>query len=239
MSHEPFDSFLTDLRKLSTSCDFDKLNDGMLVYKLADGLENERVREKIISKGASITLEKSIELCRADELTRCRKKEQASEEYTNIEELRKDGDRRETRRSQNFGWERGSTSKRKCNFCSFIHVPRNCPAYGKRCHRCNRLNHFKQCCKVKGIQEVSRDEFNTGIGKENSSDIDEIQQVRINSVRASQSNVSSRNPADVYFIEPIGTCDAVDGSNRLSKREAFTILILNGTNVRVKLDTGA
>ena len=89
MSHKPFDSFLPDLRKLSTSCDFDKLNDGMLVYKLADGLENERVCEKIISKGASITLEKPIELCRADELTRCRKKELASEEYTNIEELRK------------------------------------------------------------------------------------------------------------------------------------------------------
>ena len=58
-------------------------------------------------------------------------------------------------------------------------------------------------------------------------------------MRASQSNVSSRNPADVYFIEPIGTCDAVDGSNRSSKREALTILILNGTNVRVKLDMGA
>ena len=42
-----------------------------------------------------------------------------------------------------------SKSDRSCNFCGRAHEPRKCPAYGKRCNKCKRLNHFSIVCKQK------------------------------------------------------------------------------------------
>ena len=36
-----------------------------------------------------------------------------------------------------------------CKFCGGKHVYRQCPAYGKKCHKCNRYNHYKNVCKSK------------------------------------------------------------------------------------------
>ena len=35
---------------------------------------------------------------------------------------------------------------RKC--CGYIHQPRQCPAYGKRCMKCNKMNHFWEVCRT-------------------------------------------------------------------------------------------
>ena len=41
--------------------------------------------------------------------------------------------------------------KYPCNFCGRKHLAdmAACPAYGKRCNRCDRPNHFESCCKAK------------------------------------------------------------------------------------------
>ena len=36
-----------------------------------------------------------------------------------------------------------------CGKCGYDHVKQQCPAYGKRCNRCKRLNHFQKMCKTK------------------------------------------------------------------------------------------
>ena len=39
------------------------------------------------------------------------------------------------------------TSKIDCRFCGRSHRKRDCPAYGKECHKCGRKNHFSNMCK--------------------------------------------------------------------------------------------
>ena len=52
----------------------------------------------------------------------------------------------ELRRSTSFN--RGKdTSKIDCRFCGRSHRKRDCPAYGKECHKCGRKNHFSNMCK--------------------------------------------------------------------------------------------
>ena len=34
----------------------------------------------------------------------------------------------------------------KCNKCGGSHAPRSCPAYGKTCNNCNKMNHYARCC---------------------------------------------------------------------------------------------
>ena len=36
-----------------------------------------------------------------------------------------------------------------CGKCGYDHVKQQCPAYGKRCNRCKKLNHFQKMCKAK------------------------------------------------------------------------------------------
>ena len=34
-----------------------------------------------------------------------------------------------------------------CRYCTFIHPPRRCPAYGKKCGKCGRVNHVSAVCR--------------------------------------------------------------------------------------------
>ena len=54
----------------------------------------------------------------------------------------------------------------KCNNCSYEYAPMKCPAFGKECHKCGRLNHFPNRCKPKNVQQEqsseSDNEFEVG-----------------------------------------------------------------------------
>ena len=51
---------------------------------------------------------------------------------------------------------RGNTDKhstdKTCSKCSTIHAYRDCPAFGKICHKCNK-NHFSSCCRSSVSQD--------------------------------------------------------------------------------------
>ena len=55
---------------------------------------------------------------------------------------------------------RGSTDKcstdKTCSKCSTIHVYRDCPAFGKKCHKCGNKNHFSSCCRSNVSQDKGR-----------------------------------------------------------------------------------
>lgn len=67
---------------------------------------------------------------------------------------------------------KSETNGPNCRFCNFKHVlgARNCPAYGKECGNCKKMNHFQAVCRVKNVQSI------------NSHDFDEISNAYINSL---------------------------------------------------------
>ena len=34
-----------------------------------------------------------------------------------------------------------------CRCCGSSHLPRRCPAYGKKCAECSKINHFRDVCR--------------------------------------------------------------------------------------------
>ena len=55
----------------------------------------------------------------------------------------------------------------ECKFCSYEHAPKQCPAYGRECRKCGKMNHFQSKCKqhkyVKQVQAAVCDsEYNVG-----------------------------------------------------------------------------
>ena len=39
-----------------------------------------------------------------------------------------------------------------CGKCGTSHLPRECPVWGKKCHKCGNKNHFSTCCRSKQPQ---------------------------------------------------------------------------------------
>ncbi|KAL4103818.1 hypothetical protein QTP88_019153 [Uroleucon formosanum] len=55
-------------------------------------------------------------------------------------------------------------SDKLCKFCNFMHGKGKCPAYGKKCLKCNKFNHFQSVCKseiafVENIDGLSNDNY--------------------------------------------------------------------------------
>ncbi|KAJ6643502.1 Hydroxyacyl-coenzyme A dehydrogenase, mitochondrial [Pseudolycoriella hygida] len=44
--------------------------------------------------------------------------------------------------------------KSSCRNCNYAHVVGKCPAYGKECNNCGKLNHFAMACTRKRIREI-------------------------------------------------------------------------------------
>ena len=52
---------------------------------------------------------------------------------------------------------RGSTDKhstdKTCSKCNSTHAYKECPAFGKKCHKCGNKNHFSSCCRSNVSQD--------------------------------------------------------------------------------------
>ena len=52
---------------------------------------------------------------------------------------------------------RGSTDKcstdKTCSKCNLTHAYKDCPAFGKKCHKCDNKNHFSSCCRSNVSQD--------------------------------------------------------------------------------------
>ena len=67
---ETIDGYITEMRNLSSSYEFQDIRDGLILYKLVDGIESNQVRDVLLRKGSNLNLGEAIEICRADEVTK-------------------------------------------------------------------------------------------------------------------------------------------------------------------------
>ena len=58
---------------------------------------------------------------------------------------------------------KGSQGK-TCSKCGTSHLPRECPVWGKKCHKCRYKNHFSTCCRSKQSGAGNRKSCSTSRG---------------------------------------------------------------------------
>lgn len=140
----PFDTFVTELRNKADNCNFKAEKDRMVRDKIVFSV-NSHLQERLLRE-SKLTLEKTIEICRAFEASDKNMKEitqaSASSEVC-IEKIRaKPDNQRSITVTKNI-------NKQVCKFCGGQHVFKKhlCPAWGKNCDHCGGRNHFKKCCK--------------------------------------------------------------------------------------------
>ncbi|XP_064646909.1 uncharacterized protein LOC135499855 [Lineus longissimus] len=163
---ESFDSFLTELKQLIKDCEFgDALRDSLLRDRVVCGIRDETTREKLLQT-EDLTLEKCVNTCRISESSANQLKT-----LTDTKEKDVDAVGRSFQNSTAYGRgshdrsrnkHRGTFDKRsqseKCGNCDGqAHADyTQCPAYGKECGYCRRMNHFKASCRTLARSEKQR-----------------------------------------------------------------------------------
>ncbi|XP_072175145.1 uncharacterized protein [Diadema setosum] len=138
---ESTDNFLARCRTLAQRYQFKEGEiDDRLIEQLIIGASNRKVQEILLGKDDTLTLDTALDVARTQEATRLDMKS-LNEKSLNLDVMRKKG---------HFQRQNGPTpEKKKCHFCGLSHPPRKCPAYGTKCKRCGKLNHWEACCRSK------------------------------------------------------------------------------------------
>ncbi|XP_041842184.1 uncharacterized protein LOC121640472 [Melanotaenia boesemani] len=144
---EAFDVFVTDLRLKAQFCEFGQLKDSMIRDQIVYGVNDKRMRERLLRE-AKLTLEDAERMCQATELAQQHAKTLNDSSVANENAtvaVVKNKTQRHVAQNKN-----SDDVLYYCRRCGGKHKPRQCPAYGKKCVKCNGKNHFAKQCRSKG-----------------------------------------------------------------------------------------
>ena len=150
---ESVDSFVAALRTLAKTCNYGTLTDTLIRDRMVVGVRDNSLRKKLLQT-SNLTLQSGIDICRSSECT-ARQIKDMGQQYEDVHSVGK--------RSQGNRWklrQRAPTEEGRpprlpttitCKFCGKKHEWKKevCPAWGKRCTKCNRLNHFAGLCNYR------------------------------------------------------------------------------------------
>ncbi|XP_046851902.1 uncharacterized protein LOC124445243 [Xenia sp. Carnegie-2017] len=143
-----FDAFVTELKRRSAQCEFGDLRESLIRDMIVIGVSDNPLRERLL-RTETLTLENAIKIGQASEAT----KQQAmtlSRPHTgnqnNVDELRTKSNNTRRQRQQSAYTSLSSQAHSNCKYCGDIHQRGKCPAYGKTCSKCHKLNHFASVC---------------------------------------------------------------------------------------------
>ena len=216
---ESFDQFVTTLRKLSSSCDFETLKDSLIKDMIIIGTRDKKLQEKLLSK-PTVTLTQVIEAGQAAEQSRKHKKTLNEKEYLHVDKVH-------VKEAKGYS---KSDMIMKCRYCSYQHQRGKCPAYNKYCSKCSQKGHFAKCCtkKDKKVAAVKKIESHSS----SSSTDSEVEDKWIGTVtnETTKPNISESAPIKEEVVNL-----KIDTVNDDWSVELET----NGTLVCYKIDTGA
>lgn len=197
--HENFDAYLTELRKLSSECDFGSLQDRLIRDKIVTGIRDNKLKDRLLRE-QDLTLQKAINICKAAELAMERMKEVLQERTVNKIDRKRQECRQENketrasnenngarRRPENANGTRFTESRHpECSRCGYRHEWKKCPAYGQQCKKCKRSNHFARKCRARNVKELFVEEEDQEFS---------LNMIYVNSVGTSEWS------ENVYFVE--------------------------------------
>ena len=152
---------MTDLKLLIRECDYDVgQQDNMIRDHIVFGIKSSKVREKLISEGDDLTLEKCMNIARTHELSQKQLKSMNPGEDPNVYVVKsKNHPRQRSSWKQHYGKSHSQKPKHdtnavKCMKCGYNHAEKPCPAMGKKCRYCKKLNHFSKMCLARKQKHV-------------------------------------------------------------------------------------
>lgn len=153
---ESFDQFVTELRLLAKDCGYGNREDEMVRDHLVFGIKSTKIREKLIQEGTDLTLDKAIDISRTYELSQQQSQEISKDKHPTVHTVKRGKKHGKQPRRDGDGSKRGISAYQdarpkfpdnKCGNCGQTHQKGQCPAQGKLCSYCNKLNHYQAVCR--------------------------------------------------------------------------------------------
>ena len=147
--HESFERYVNDIKTMSKRCDFTNITVHEIIRdKIINGMRNNNLQKSLITR-SNLTCEMLIKICRAEDISQEQSTTLKTKETINYINSKPKKQYQEKRKEI------------KCRYCGGIHQFKKelCPAYGKTCTKCNRMNHYRSMCKASEKNERVQNVF--------------------------------------------------------------------------------
>ena len=145
--NENIDQYLNRMRKLASICTYDALCDELIPDRLVIGIKSHEVRRRLL-RDKALTLHTALSIIRAAETASDQLKKIDGEIETSVHAVKYKGKKPDfTRRVETV---------KQCKYCGTNYNLRQCPAYGKKCSKCNMKNHFAKMCRSRDQESQRR-----------------------------------------------------------------------------------
>ena len=146
---ESFDDFLVTLRDLVRSCNYcsDECTNKAIRDQIIEGISDDDTVEQLLRE-RKLTLDKAISVCRAHESAK-QQRADLKEHGIRRASVRQRPREKVTRTLRANKTKEDHLPNKKCGRCGrpWHKDIRNCPAKGKNCLKCGKLDHFAAYCR--------------------------------------------------------------------------------------------
>lgn len=126
---ESFDSFLTDLKLKSKTCNFGILTESMIRDQIVFGIYDKKIRERLLRE-TELTLDGAVKICHASELALLHSRTFSDKEDTTVADSPVVGTvTHKMKRQSQKATPRASTDTFSCKRCGSKHRPKQCSAF--------------------------------------------------------------------------------------------------------------
>ena len=208
--NESEEVYIRTLYTLAEDCAFGELKQERIRDQFIAGINDDRLQEKLelqyMSNQEDFTLAKVVEYTRV---------------YCDI----RDGRKLDRAANDIHAVKLTQSMDNVCGYCGRVHPRQKCPAFGKKCAKCSRRNHFASVCRNLGNRTYNDKEEARGRYTNNGP------QYRPN-LNAVESSASSPYEEEGFV--------AFLGEHKSNPGRSWNVdILVNSIKIPVKIDTGA
>ena len=156
-------SYVTELRTIAKNCNHAAItSDEILRDRIVLGIRDDKIRERLLGFN-DLSLQKAIDIVKAAQQTEQQVKSMRGDEISKVNALRDSFKEKSLTDKRPRNDTREQEQKTECGNCGRHHRKRECPAFGQRCRKCGKKNHFQAQCRSKNrnvanLEEESEDD---------------------------------------------------------------------------------
>lgn len=206
---------MTDLKILAKLCNFGEQEASLIRDRVILGIKDEALKERLL-RIPDLNLVTAVNQCRAAEVSKNQLR--GLHENVAVDSITGHKNKKCNKNAGNVkNKDNGNLVNKNCYQCfkcGTTHSRGNCPAFGKTCNKCKKLNHYAVGCRYRN--NTNKEPVNK----------------KVNEMNESNKTDGSETENEIFEIK----LDEVSTDN--IKNEWFETVKINKTKIGFKIDTG-
>lgn len=237
--NEDIDHYVTQLKLLIASCEYPNEEEAIrdqVVLNMNDSTAREKILDKAQFDSKVPDLNQVVNMIKNYESRKIQQKNwtKLNEDEKDILKIRRR--EKDIKKPNSNRMSESDENIKNCKYCGYDHKRNQCPAFGKTCNKCQKLNHFAKMC-MNNVQNKYQKKYVERIDDETKSTCTNMSEIdyNLNMVRQKKKcnrdisikdyiimNVNGVNCK--FLIDSGATCNIIPlGAIKLMKKDSFNI----------------